>query len=228
MYTPRQLSGRGQDGRRWYSPDGVFTASFVIVLAEPGAGARLSLAAGLAVAHLVEDLLPDARAMLKWPNDVYCRDRKLAGILCEARVHAGALHAVVGIGLNVAPRWDGDERFADQDRPPIGLDELGAEDPGSQRLIGGLRGYLLEAVGLLRDGRWAPLAEQLRSRDWLLGKPLTVTGRCAGPVHGSGAGIDDSGRLLLALGDGRMQAIDGGRVRAMTERTWTPRPRGAE
>ena len=228
VHTPRQVAGRGQDGRRWRSPPGVFTASFVIDLPHPAAGARLSLAAGLAVAHLVEDLLPAARVAIKWPNDCYCDDRKLAGILCEARLDGGALRAVVGIGLNVDPRWEADTGFDDLARPPISLADLGLADPGADRLIDGLRSYLLEAVGLVRAERWDPLAEQLRARDWLLARPLVVTPRGGAPIHGSGAGIDEQGRLLVALGDGRIRTVDAGHVRPAADApTPTPGPTGA-
>lgn len=229
VHTPRQLAGRGQDGRRWLSPTGVFTASFVVELADPTAGSRLSLAAGLAVAHLVEDLAPRARVAIKWPNDCYCHDRKLAGILCEARLRGGVLRAVVGIGLNVDPRWDETHRVDELERPPIALAELGCTDPGPDRLIDGLRGYLLQAVGLLRAARWEPLAQQLRERDWLHGRPLRVDTRDGGPVYGSGAGIDQHGRLLLALGDGRLRAIGSGRVwTAAPASTSTPAAGGAQ
>ena len=56
---------------------------------------RLALAAGLAVTEAVESC--GLQAGIKWPNDVWIGQRKVAGILVEA----GSDFAVIGIGLNV-------------------------------------------------------------------------------------------------------------------------------
>jgi BirA family biotin operon repressor/biotin-[acetyl-CoA-carboxylase] ligase len=226
VYTKRQTAGRGQHGRRWLSPTGVLTVSYVLDLGEPTAGAQLSLAAGLAVAHTVDDLAPGAHATIKWPNDCYCRDRKLAGLLCEARLHKGKLRCVAGIGLNIAAEWTGDEEFGPLlVRPPIDLRELGRNDPDPMPVLTSLRNYLLEAIGLLRAGRWQGLLDQLRTRDHLLGRPLRVerleTRGGTSSLAGTGAGIDDEGRLLLALGDGGMIALDAGTVYLQSDDTST-------
>src|SRR5690606_27005225 len=57
---------------------------------------RLALAAGLAVAEALEEYLP--LVGIKWPNDVWVKGKKIAGILVEA----GHDYAIVGIGLNVS------------------------------------------------------------------------------------------------------------------------------
>ena len=211
IYTAQQTAGLGQRERRWLSPAGVLTASFVLRLDAAAAGPHLSLAAGLAVAHCVEDLDPDAGVALKWPNDCYCHHRKLAGVLCEARLQQTQLTAVIGIGLNVAPHWDAGDQFPGLTAPPIALSDLGIADPGHLWLLTTLRRYLLEAVGMLRAGRWEGIADELRRRDYLRDR------RCAVTVHdaqltGTGAGIDSDGRLLLALDTGGHRAIDSGTV----------------
>lgn len=213
MYTARQEAGRGQHGRRWLSPPGVLTVSFVFDCAEAAVGTRLSLAAGLAVAHTVEDLIPGIAAGIKWPNDCHCRDRKLAGILCEARSRGDRLRCVVGIGLNVAPEWRGDEAFdAPRHKPPIDLYTLGLTDHRPLPILERLRDYLLEAVGLLRAGRWPALHAQLCDRDVLHGRALYVTTVGGEAWAGTGAGLDADGRLLLALADGGCRSIDAGTV----------------
>src|SRR4051812_28776951 len=83
VWTQRQLAGRGRGSNRWFSPPGVLTASFSLTLPGALAARQLSLAAGLAVCHAVEDAVPRARVRLKWPNDCFLEDRKLAGVLCE-------------------------------------------------------------------------------------------------------------------------------------------------
>ena len=65
--------------------------------------ALLTLASGVAIAEAVRAAtgLP---AEIKWPNDLLVGGRKLAGILAEAAVQAGALQfVVVGFGVNLQP-----------------------------------------------------------------------------------------------------------------------------
>ena len=95
-----QTEGRGRRGRPWRSPEGGVYATFVFRVPAGARLPQLPLAAGLWVA---EALAAAARidARLKWPNDVLCGDRKLAGILTEAKTRGEETHVAVGIGVNV-------------------------------------------------------------------------------------------------------------------------------
>jgi BirA family biotin operon repressor/biotin-[acetyl-CoA-carboxylase] ligase len=56
----------------------------------------------MVVADAADALLGEARAEVKWPNDVYLEGRKLAGVLCESRWLGAHLQwLAVGIGVNV-------------------------------------------------------------------------------------------------------------------------------
>lgn len=93
----RQEHGRGRRERSWHSPPG---GLWVSVLLRPPGLAGLSLAAGLACARAARRFGADAS--LRWPNDVYVGNRKLAGVLAEGRLAGSRVDwAVVGVGLNV-------------------------------------------------------------------------------------------------------------------------------
>ncbi|MCB9555450.1 MAG: biotin--[acetyl-CoA-carboxylase] ligase [Deltaproteobacteria bacterium] len=101
----KQTAGRGRLGRRWYSgKDNLcFSALFRPQLA-PSAASTLTLASAVAVAETVEHYL-QAQPLVKWPNDVLWRGRKLCGILLELGAEVErVLYVVVGIGLNVNAR----------------------------------------------------------------------------------------------------------------------------
>lgn len=202
VFTRRQEAGRGRDGRTWIAPPGTLTAS--VVLHAGAAEVRaIALAAGLACIHAVADACPalDGELAIKWPNDVLLRHRKLAGILCEGST--GRL--VVGIGLNRAAEL------------PAGLPatslHLHATPPGELDLLGAIRGYLLQAAGLCAARGLEPLLPQLRGRDVLLGRSLTVETR-TGSLHGTGAGIDAGGRLLVVVPGGGIAEVDAGHITA--------------
>lgn len=205
VWTRNQTGGRGRNGNHWQSPPGVLTASFVIELERRLNAQQLSLAAGLAVTHAIEDLKPNAPIRIKWPNDCYALDRKIAGILCES---SDAGRVVVGIGLNVDPKWEASDQLACS---AIALAEILPKPPEMKELLESLRRYLLEADGLISANGWRPLLEQLRGRDWLAGKTVSIetNGKHA---LGTAAGIDDDGRLLVEHPPGNIVAYASGSV----------------
>lgn len=215
VYTQRQTAGRGRGSRQWQAPPGVLTATIVVDTNPVAAGGPLSLAAGLAVAHAVEDYAPHAEIGLKWPNDVYCRDRKLAGILCEGRSHAGRHRLAVGIGLNLTVDWAAagltTADFPDLAELPIALHALGPV-PAPLVMLTSLRSYLLQAAAMLEHDGWPALLAQIRARDWLLGRPLLAIGDHGGRLDGTAAGIDDDGSLLVARPDGGLTPVDSGHI----------------
>jgi BirA family biotin operon repressor/biotin-[acetyl-CoA-carboxylase] ligase len=100
LVAQRQSAGRGRLGRGWDSGEGAsLTFSLGLPLA-PREWSGLSLAVGVSVAESL-----DPRIRLKWPNDLWLDDRKLAGILVEtAATGPGPRYVVIGIGINLAER----------------------------------------------------------------------------------------------------------------------------
>jgi BirA family biotin operon repressor/biotin-[acetyl-CoA-carboxylase] ligase len=152
------------------------------------------------VADAVEALGPGVPVHIKWPNDLMVGDRKLGGILCEARWQGESLGWVVaGVGINVAnpipndlsaiatalvERWPG--VTPDLVEPEVTA-RLRALDAGSERL------GAAELAGL-------------RRRDWLHGR------RLRGPATGTAAGISEEGALLVRAGSGATIAVRAGTV----------------
>lgn len=98
----RQSEGKGRRGREWESPVGGLWFS---LLTKPGLAlqqtALLSLVFAVAVACALDKFLPFPTS-IKWPNDVFVHDKKIAGILLEL---SGELeqadYLITGIGINV-------------------------------------------------------------------------------------------------------------------------------
>jgi len=102
VIAERQTEGRGRRGRRWIdSPGGSLVFSVVLRPAIPPIRApELALAAAVAVCETAREFGATS-ARIKWPNDVECQGRKLAGLLAELRTEGAAVrHAVLGVGLN--------------------------------------------------------------------------------------------------------------------------------
>ncbi|EEX30727.1 MULTISPECIES: bifunctional biotin--[acetyl-CoA-carboxylase] ligase/biotin operon repressor BirA [Vibrio] len=98
-----QAQGRGRRGREWVSPFGsnLYLSMFWRLDAGMAAAMGLSLVVGVAIVEALEEMgLTGVK--LKWPNDLYYQDKKLAGILVEMSGQAGAAaNLVIGMGLNL-------------------------------------------------------------------------------------------------------------------------------
>jgi BirA family biotin operon repressor/biotin-[acetyl-CoA-carboxylase] ligase len=183
-----QSAGRGRQGRSWSAPAGSALLMSVVLRDPPD---LLPLAAGLAVARVCGE-----RARIKWPNDVLLDDRKVAGILAEARPQEQ--WAVLGIGLNVALR------VADL---PAELHATAATldlDPCDIPVIRDRLLRELEAALVLDD---AALLAAYRAADALRGRTITWAGGI-----GTAAGIDGAGRLVVDLPRGGRTALEAGEV----------------
>ncbi len=120
--TELQYAGRGRRGRTWLGNFGrniAVTLGFAVA-SPPDRLGGLSLMVGLGVRDALADL-GVADVGVKWPNDIFLRERKLGGILIELVGIAPSLHALVGIGLNL----DIAARRADLDQPAADLASAG-------------------------------------------------------------------------------------------------------
>jgi BirA family biotin operon repressor/biotin-[acetyl-CoA-carboxylase] ligase len=99
-----QTAGRGRLGRSWASVPGR-SLLLSVVLRPSVAPHQAPLLSLLAAAEMAAACPPveSGRVRTKWPNDLVAGDRKLGGILPEARMEGGRVrHVVLGIGVNVS------------------------------------------------------------------------------------------------------------------------------
>lgn len=106
VFAERQRSGRGRLGRTWQSPERAGVLCSVLLSGdEPVAPALLSLLVGLAAAETVE-VTCGIRGRIKWPNDLYLEQRKVAGTIVESRWQGSRTRHVLGVGINCSQRRD--------------------------------------------------------------------------------------------------------------------------
>ena len=195
----QQDAGRGRQGREWVSPKGNFYGSTLVELRpDDPPPAILSLGAGLALLEALDVAVPAEPAMLKWPNDVIVRGRKLAGILLERtgeRVAVG-----FGINLAIAPQL--------QDREAASL--CGAMVPEAFAPL--LAGSFARLLTLWRASEPASLARAWQERAHPIGTDLKIHVSREETISGRFAGVEPDGALRLAVGDGSIEIIRAGDV----------------
>lgn len=98
----RQINGRGQYDREWYSPEGGMWLSIVLQKVsfdkEP-----ITITFGKRIARTLEQLT-NKKFNIKPPNDILYNGKKVCGILTELVTQGNKSYGVVGIGLNVNNR----------------------------------------------------------------------------------------------------------------------------
>lgn len=102
VLTKRQFKGKGQRGAEWISAPGAnLTASIILLPAlRVDDSFYLNIITSLAITQLLRDL--HIQAHIKWPNDIYINDKKVAGILIENQLMGTTIKsAIVGVGLNI-------------------------------------------------------------------------------------------------------------------------------
>ncbi|MFI3323824.1 MAG: biotin--[acetyl-CoA-carboxylase] ligase [Rikenellaceae bacterium] len=154
IVAERQTAGRGQRGNKWLSGEGLnLTLSAVLATDQFEARDQFVVLQGVALA--ICDVLSEygLTPQIKWTNDIYIGDKKIAGILLENRLSGGMLvRSVAGVGLNVNQR-DFDESLPN---PTSILIESGRQVE---------RGRLLESLSAAIVSRFESLAtEQGRER----------------------------------------------------------------
>lgn len=195
----RQLAGRGARGRTWVAEPGA-SLPFSFVVRPLRGGSLLALAVGLGLAESLESLGADAR--VKWPNDVLVANRKIAGILVEARSLGGRLPdaAVVGVGVNLRPQSyppDADATDVQTALASVDTHELFAD--------------LLERVETWIDRASATPHAVSRALDARLawrGEEVLVDDTLRGVVRG----VDEEGELILETSEGT-RTVRAGRLR---------------
>jgi BirA family transcriptional regulator, biotin operon repressor / biotin---[acetyl-CoA-carboxylase] ligase len=231
-----QTEGRGRQGRTWTAPPGK-ALLYSAVLRPLAACPLLPLAVPLAVCETAEELRPGIECAIKWPNDVLVEDRKLAGVLIEAKPRES--WAAIGVGLNLTislSEFPPDLRdtaislFDSSAKERGGSD--GASRSGRRRVThpprsgidvsppravvgsGGPPPSLLIAAAVLshRLDHWveadrATILAAWRARDALRGREVAWDGGT-----GVAAGIDDSGDLLVVAAGGDRVPLTAGEV----------------
>ncbi|WP_434745350.1 bifunctional biotin--[acetyl-CoA-carboxylase] ligase/biotin operon repressor BirA [Candidatus Pantoea rara] len=203
-----QQAGRGRRGRQWFSPFGanLYMSMYWRLEQGPAAAMGLSLVIGIIMAETLRSLGADD-VRVKWPNDIYLNDRKLAGILVELTGKTGdAAQIVIGAGINLAMRAADASQI---NQGWINLQEAGVT-VNRNELAAHLINSLREALPLFEQEGLTPFIARWAALDNFINRPvkLLIGER---EVHGIARGVDSQGGLLLEQ-DGEIKAWVGGEI----------------
>ncbi len=154
VVATEQTAGRGQMGNSWESEPGknltfsiIIRPSFLPIQQQ----FRITQVITLALTRLLNPLLKNIS--IKWPNDIYCKDKKIAGILVENSLKGDKIeYSIIGVGLNV-----NQEIFRSDANNPVSLKQLTNQDFDIYELLNQLIVHFVEIYSdwmMERDDEW--------------------------------------------------------------------------
>ncbi|PJG61057.1 biotin--[acetyl-CoA-carboxylase] synthetase [Yersinia kristensenii] len=203
-----QQAGRGRRGRQWVSPFGanLYLSMFWRLEQGPAAAMGLSLVVGIVMAEVLHKL-GAGQVRVKWPNDLYLNDKKLAGILVELTGKTGdAAQLVIGAGINLTMR--------ESTTNVIGQDWINLQEAGviidRNKLTAELLSELRLAVVKFENEGLSAFISRWREMDNYLDRPVKlIIGNQE--IFGIARGIDQQGALLLEQ-NGNIKSYIGGEI----------------
>ncbi len=202
IIADEQTAGRGRRGKTFFSPDktGLYMSFLLRPRLSPEETLFITTATAVALCRAIEKIYPHT-TMIKWVNDIYLGDRKVAGILTEASFKSADTldFVIVGVGVNVKT-----ECFPDEIKD-IAM-SLGKED--KRELLAKL---ILEEFGSIYHAFPShTFFEEYKRRSLLIGRDIEILGderRC-----GKAIDVDESCHLIVELENKEIISLSTGEV----------------
>lgn len=195
-FAQEQTAGRGRGGQSWFSPPGgnlYFSLGWSFyqpMMTLSG----LSLMVGVVIAEVLSRTSGITSIGLKWPNDIYYQQQKLAGILIEsAKVDPSSQRAVIGVGINL---MSSNMSHAPIDQPFTTMESILGFAPCRNQLALDLLVALLTQLPQFAEHGFALFQSRFAHYDKLKNQHVTlkVSGET---LMGVAQGVDEAGRLIL-------------------------------
>lgn len=210
LIAEEQTGGKGRLGRSFYSP--AKTGLYMSILLRPKLTVDKALfittSAAVAVSRAIEEEA-QVEAKIKWVNDVYCRGKKVCGILTEASIdfeNGGLSYAVLGIGINISNPPGG---FPPELRDIVGsLCESEPVGDMKSRLAASVLNNFFLYYDAIEEKAFLP---EYRSRSFLIGRQVTYM-KDGTETLAVVEDIDEMARLVVSLPGGSTEALGAGEV----------------
>lgn len=167
-----QTAGRGQRGNSWESEEGKNLVYSLLIhprMVRPAQIFSISEVAALSVCEALDDILSsnqeststDGNAFcVKWPNDIYYGDRKIAGILIETDMMGKRIeNAIIGVGVNI-----NQHKFLSDAPNPVSLYQITHQEVEREEVLESIVTHFKSLYTLLEQGEFEGLHTRFKNR----------------------------------------------------------------
>lgn len=211
VFSDFQTEGKGQYGRSWQSEeDSNLLMSFVFnmksVLQEIDLFA-LNILSSLTIDRVLQTYLDPTELRIKWPNDIYIKDRKIAGILIQ-NIFRGHEHmwSVIGIGLNV-----NQQNFSPEIKATSIAKEL-KHEVDKMVILQSIHDELISHLNQVTIQQFNSLLDKYNERLYLRHQTCTFEKSSGEMIEGKIRSVDKYGMLNVEIGN-KIQAYDFSSIR---------------
>ena len=152
-----QLAGRGQQGNSWFADKGKNLLFSILIYPENIVAKEqfgISRIVSLAVKKTLDRYVEDIR--VKWPNDIYWRDKKMGGILIENNLQGNYIQSsTIGIGLNI-----NQDDFPQTLPNPVSLKQVAGVDLDRNTVLDQVLHEFFDLYGRLAQGGASSIEEE--------------------------------------------------------------------
>jgi BirA family transcriptional regulator, biotin operon repressor / biotin---[acetyl-CoA-carboxylase] ligase len=207
LVAEKQTAGRGRLGREWRDlaerdqtlPALTFSLGLPL---SPVDWSGLSLAVGVSIAQSLH-----ADVGLKWPNDLWLHDRKLAGILIETCAVGQTRYAVIGVGINITqPAENLNLHTEPLRRTPAWLQEL-LPQMNAPETLQRVAPNLIQTLLIFTEQGFTPFQKRFNQRDVLRDRQINVENQTETTASlrttGTALGVNEKGELILQTAQGK-------------------------
>ena len=209
VLAEKQTAGRGRLGRDWVAPSGKGILMSVVLLPEPGFSVSLlNLAAGVALCESLQALY-SMRTTVRWPNDVFVSQKKIAGVLAETQFRGSDLSKfILGIGLNV--HQDQDDFPDELRKPATSVQEETSLTIDRNLLISSILQSLDSKIRLLKTGNPDLILQEWRAQSDQIGRQVKFISNTDEKV-GIFKDLAEHGAVILEI-DGQKEEVTAGEI----------------
>ena len=204
-----QKQGRGRQNRKWFSPFGAGISSSIFKhLSKNINPIGLSLYLGIRIIDALDEIGFHG-IKLKWPNDLYYKDKKLGGILVDIYQNSD-LDSVISLGIGINYCLPDNKNFNfDTEKTPIDLCSIiKDENIDRSRVAGHLLKRVIENLNSFNENSLKDEQERWKDIDYLYAKTITIE-VVDKQITGINRGITSDGELILEVDSKRIKIITG-------------------
>ena len=206
IVAEHQQQGKGRLGSSWLSPmgDNIYLSMLLHYPPRAVNFGSISLCISLAVARTIERWVESSTVSIKWPNDIWINDRKVAGILVESSFEANQdIPIIIGVGINLYPL-----RGTNAPSHTALYEHTDARHIRNQ-LIADVANSLWEVIKRYTTHGFNAIKLEWEHYDRLLGQHISLS-RGSEQISGVAGGINNNGELILHGDNHQSIAISSG------------------
>jgi BirA family biotin operon repressor/biotin-[acetyl-CoA-carboxylase] ligase len=201
--TEFQTAGRGQKGNSWESEKSknlLFSILLHPVYVQPSKQFCISEAIALAVVKSLKEIVADELVAkdfsVKWPNDIYWKNKKIAGILIENELFGSTIRdCIVGVGINI-----NQQNFISDAPNPVSLYNILGVSTNVEEVLDAIIKQFVANVSMIENGQTALLHKEYMD-SLFRRKGIYPYRDCSSEFMATINDVREDGRLILTDSD---------------------------